>query len=95
MTSAEWWARYNAYLASPQWAGFRLYALDWHGRRCVKCRRRERQLEPWEWLEIDHLTYERVGRELVSDVQVLCNTCHVKKTRQSRRRRAVKRWLRV
>jgi 5-methylcytosine-specific restriction endonuclease McrA len=94
-SSAEWWLWYNAYLDSKEWAAFRLYALDWHGRRCAKCRRKERKLEPFEWLEIDHLTYERVGRELVTDVQVLCNTCHRKKTRQDRRRRRVRRWLRV
>ena len=95
MTSAEWWVWYADYLASPQWHAFRQRAFKFHGRRCARCRRRERQLEPFEWLEIDHLTYERVGQELLSDVQVLCNTCHAKKTRQSRRRRVVRRWLRV
>lgn len=94
-SSAEWWAWYDAYLRSPQWAAFREHAFQYHGRRCAQCRRRAGQLKAGEWLEIDHLTYERVGEELLRDVQVLCNTCHKKKTGRDRRRRKVRRWLRV
>lgn len=28
-------------------------------------------------LEVHHLTYERLGREELDDLQVLCPTCHV------------------
>ena len=94
-SSEEWWDWYTAYLSSPQWAEFRGKALLYHGRRCARCRRKEHQLGVGEWLEVDHLTYERAGEELLDDVQILCNACHRKKTSQDRLRRKVKRWLRV
>ena len=90
-----WWEAYNAYLASPEWAEFRKYALRFHGERCNHCLRRKSQLGRDEWLEIDHLTYIRVGQELLEDVQVLCNTCHRRKTAKNRFWRLVKRTLGV
>lgn len=91
--TAEWWVWYTAYLRSSEWAAFRERAFAFHGRRCARCRRKDRQLGAGEWLEIDHLTYERAGAELLEDVQVLCNTCHKSKTRQDRLRRKLTRWF--
>ena len=92
----DWWDRYREFLDSEEWAAIRSQALSHYGRRCVKCHRWEDQLNSWEWLEVDHLTYERaMGNEVMSDLQVLCNTCHGKKTKASRRWRTVKRVLGV
>jgi hypothetical protein len=91
----DWWDWYNDYLRSPEWSAFREQAFDYHGERCVDCRRWRDQLDLGEWLEIDHVTYERVGHELLEDVRVRCNTCHRKKTKARRRWRTVKRVLGV
>lgn len=94
-SSADWWAWYNAYLESDEWHQFRELALDYYGRMCHSCMRRARDLMPGEWLEIDHLHYRTVGHEAFEDVQVLCNTCHKKKTARTRRWRTVKKILGV
>jgi hypothetical protein len=40
------------------------------GGRCERCNKRTR------YLEVHHLTYERFGRELLTDLQGLCKPCH-------------------
>lgn len=92
---ATWWDDYRAYLDSPQWHAFRERALRHYGERCNRCKRRRSQLLQGEWLEVDHLHYRTVGHEQLGDVQILCNTCHGKKTRSTRRRRTVRRFLGV
>ena len=92
----DWWERYREFLDGPLWAEIRQQALDYHGAQCARCGRWQNQLDPGEWLEVDHLTYERaMGNELMADLQVLCNTCHRDKTKAARRWRTVKRVLGV
>jgi 5-methylcytosine-specific restriction endonuclease McrA len=86
---------YRAYIASPAWQAVRQRKFAQVGRRCQKCRRWWHQLRRGEWLEVHHLTYDRLFHELLRDLQVLCNTCHAKETRRTRRNRAVRRFLRV
>lgn len=61
--------------------GLRMRRLDWWsdyvprvrrraGGRCERCSRKTRRLE------VHHLTYERFGRELLTDLQALCKPCH-------------------
>ena len=60
---------YQAYLNSADWRSRRNRALklaDWCCQRCAS--RRE--------LEVHHNTYERLGREWDSDLDVLCFNCH-------------------
>lgn len=50
---------------------------------CNLCGRRANELEPYERLELDHLPsawdkYEHNKPILLTDVQVLCNTCNTK-----------------
>lgn len=66
---ASWWAWYSAYLASVDWARRRRAVLQRAGGRCELCRRRRAH-------HIHHLTYARVGREPLSDLQALCQPCH-------------------
>jgi HNH endonuclease len=75
---------YLAYMQSPQWRQFRERVLARDGYRCVTCRGRRS-------LEVDHLTYVRLGHERLSDCQTLCHPCHVRKTRVARRRRGGRR----
>jgi hypothetical protein len=42
------------------------------GRKCEKCGGETMSLEQ---LQLHHKTYERLGRELISDLQLLCADC--------------------
>jgi phage terminase large subunit GpA-like protein len=57
------------------------------GWRCERCGERTRRLE------VHHLTYERFGRELLMDLQALCEPCHkiadAERKRWTRRRYGV------
>lgn len=68
--------RYREYLLSDHWTQFRLLILARRGRWCEDCGSTDR-------LDVHHLTYERVGAERESDVQVLCRSCHEKRHRKS------------
>lgn len=61
---------YEAYLKSPTWAEKRQAKLAEAGYKCQDCRCDER-------LEVHHLTYERLGFERLTDLQVLCHWCHM------------------
>lgn len=60
---------YLAYLNSPAWRFRRNRALQDAGYRCSQCGGKRD-------LQAHHLTYERLGAELQSDLQVLCADCH-------------------
>jgi len=62
---------YQEYLQTPEWHAKRHLALKRAGYKCQKCYHQDR-------LEVHHLTYERRGHELPSDLMVLCRTCHEK-----------------
>lgn len=65
---------YEAYLASPQWKKLRADRLRQAKFRCERCG----NIKSADQLHVHHLTYERLGRELMSDLQVLCLGCHWK-----------------
>lgn len=60
---------YGAYLASREWALLREAVRERSGGVCERCRRNPQQA-------VHHLTYERVGRELLEDLQAICTPCH-------------------
>ena len=62
---------YSDYLNTPHWQATRRRKLDTVGNQCEKCGRPG-------MVDVHHLTYERVGKERMSDLQVLCPLCHVK-----------------
>jgi 5-methylcytosine-specific restriction endonuclease McrA len=95
VSQAEWWDAYRSYLDSEKWQEFRQLALLYYGQRCNRCHRWRNQLGPDEWLEVDHLHYRTLYNETLGDVQILCNTCHKRKTVRSRRMRKIKRLLRI
>lgn len=63
---------YIAYLSSPEWRAFRRRALEEAGHRCswTSCNVGVK-------LHVHHVTYERLGRERLSDVLVLCDYHHM------------------
>jgi len=62
-------ASYNQYIQSPKWERKRQQRLDLAGDRCELCNRSSN-------LHVHHRTYERFGEERISDLIVLCRTCH-------------------
>lgn len=62
---------YKNYLKSKIWRDFRATILNERGFNCEICKSKKN-------LHIHHLTYERLGSELSSDVMVLCSVCHKK-----------------
>jgi hypothetical protein len=66
-------AEYTTYLRSPKWRATAAKAKALAGNVCARCRMKWHPVE----LEVHHRTYERLGRELPSDLEVLCRrTCH-------------------
>lgn len=63
------WANYADYLSSDHWKRTRDAARERVGNRCQKCGSDFR-------LCVHHETYVRRGRELPSDLTVLCKVCH-------------------
>ena len=62
-------ADYLAYLQSQSWRVTRNRALRMARYRCQRCQAKQR-------LQVHHKTYERLGHELDSDLEVLCEVCH-------------------
>jgi hypothetical protein len=66
----RWVVDYQTYIESPQWRHRRASFLKTHD-RCERCRHRLGR-----WKQVHHLNYNRLGRELDSDLQALCKRCH-------------------
>lgn len=60
---------YADYLKSSHWKATREWALDRAGHHCQIC-------PSADGLEVHHRTYARVGKELPTDLAVLCGDCH-------------------
>ena len=60
---------YKRYLASREWAVLKRRVRERSQGWCERCRARPYQ-------ETHHLTYERIGRERLEDLQALCRPCH-------------------
>lgn len=75
----RWWYR-TFYLTSWHWKFTRwakkLQVRIFTGKvQCEKCRSTKR-------LQVHHETYERIGRERLSDLTLLCDSCHKKEHRR-------------
>lgn len=75
-----WWRNYQIYLESDHWKAFRAKILNERKHCCENCKSSER-------LQIHHITYERLGAELPTDVAVLCKPCHKRTHRLLGKRR--------
>lgn len=76
------------YLLSSWWLHRREIALKKAGRKCEHCAVSTR-------LQVHHLSYDRVGAELDSDLEVLCDPCHEKHHFDESRRHDVRLYLRL
>ncbi len=61
---------YKKHLCSANWKKFRKLAIEKANHRCEKCKISSGSLE------VHHLNYDRLGREFLTDVQVVCPSCH-------------------
>lgn len=61
---------YHKYLKSPRWAAKRELYFSAHGKYCKAC---GTSFGP---IQLHHLTYDRLGRERLSDLVSLCAKCH-------------------
>lgn len=61
--------KYQEYLRSYKWRKLRQLALEHTHHRCSSCGSTYK-------LEVHHRTYDRLGNEKLSDLQVLCMICH-------------------
>lgn len=61
---------YQLYLRTPEWRRTRAAALLRAGNACSL------DVTHTEGLEVHHRTYERRGAELMTDLTVLCHSCH-------------------
>lgn len=69
---------YDDYLTSEHWKQIRdrkLEEQDWQCERCGHYARRDHD-GARIGLDVHHLTYERLGREEMADLEALCRTCH-------------------
>lgn len=78
-------AEYKAYLGSKRWAGKRKRRLRRDNKTCQTC-------GETMGLEVHHRTYERVGRERLSDLVTLCSWCHDAISGSIRRRGIDQHW---
>jgi 5-methylcytosine-specific restriction endonuclease McrA len=65
----EWWEWYNEYLKTPAWLVKREAVLKRENYICQGCGKARAT-------QVHHLTYERVGVEMLFDLVAICKTCH-------------------
>ncbi len=68
--TAEWRAWYNAYLQTPEWQAIRVKVLRRDRGICQGCGEAGAT-------QVHHLTYDRVGREMLFDLVSVCRPCHL------------------
>lgn len=65
----QWFAEYNQYLQSDEWATRREKVMKRAGGVCEGCRENRAT-------QVHHLTYDNVGRELLFELVAICDDCH-------------------
>lgn len=64
---------YKDYILSEQWSIIKIDLIAIRGSKCERCG----CVRPANKLHIHHLTYERLGNEEPSDLEILCPLCHM------------------
>jgi hypothetical protein len=62
---------YQSYILSARWAHLRELALEHYGSACLLC-----GYDNTDDVNVHHRTYERLGKERLADLTVLCRKCH-------------------
>lgn len=66
---SDWWTRYHAHLASPEWQDRRRLVLKRAKHMCEGCGVAMAS-------EIHHTTYDHMGNEFLFELVALCFACH-------------------
>jgi 5-methylcytosine-specific restriction endonuclease McrA len=69
-SDAEWRKKYENHLKSARWKNIRRDLFRMRGAKCEVCSM------PSPSLEVHHLTYDRLGKELATDLKIVCQQCH-------------------
>lgn len=80
---SDWQTRYEIRINSPEWKILKFNLINQRGSKCERCETRT------IYLEMHHKTYDRLGRELSSDLELLCHDCHVIADKQRAKRNAI------
>ncbi len=67
--SEEWWAVWEAHMRSPAWQAIRIKVLRRDKYVCQGCGQTNAS-------QVHHLTYKRLGREMMFDLVSVCEDCH-------------------
>ena len=70
MISSEMRRRYSDVISSPRWRLMKTRLIAVRGNKCEGCG------EVGGNLDLHHDTYDRLGREIPSDLRLLCRDCH-------------------
>lgn len=62
---------YHQYLMSSQWESKRQELFKLRGKKCERC-------QDTKDIQVHHKTYDRLGQEKLTDLEVLCSACHQK-----------------
>jgi hypothetical protein len=73
----QFWRRYHEHLASPKWQALRRRVFERSRGMCEGCSVNRA-------VQVHHLTYERLGDEMLFDLVAVCMTCHEKIHQPSR-----------
>ena len=81
---------YTEYIKSKKWLATAKAIKELRGYVCARCGKAS-----WS-LDAHHLTYDRLGRELSSDIELVCSTCHpsadIERAKETQRRNEEKRY---
>jgi len=67
--AGEWWSWYNEYLLSEEWQSLRIRVFARARGVCEGCGINSAT-------QVHHLTYVRVGQEMLFDLVAVCDDCH-------------------
>lgn len=65
----EWRTKYEQHIRSARWKNMKRDFRKLRGDKCERC-------GSGHQLELHHRTYERLGLELIKDLELLCSGCH-------------------
>ena len=71
---------YLEYIKSAKWKATAKLIKEQRGYVCARCGK-----ATWS-VDAHHLTYERLGRELTSDIELVCKDCHPKADQERAKR---------
>ena len=71
-----WNERYSQVIASPRWKRLRDKFIAKADNTCPRCGWKKERWDKSRTLELHHKTYERLGNEWDSDLELVCSRCH-------------------